>query len=339
MDFILALLRLVLSIIFGVAGITKLLDRPGTREAVINFGAPAPMAPALAVALPIAELLITLGLLFNRSAWLSALAALLILSVFMVAISVNLAQGRSHDCHCFGQLHSRPLGWPTLVRNVIFALLALVILWRFKPASPALNRTIIGALANLDLLTGALLLLGAVAGVSALVYWRKQQKSSAEDSPPANEGLPLNTPAPHFEIESYDGGNRSLSQLLEPGKPLLLLFTNPKCGPCLSLFQEIRDWQKLHGDQLTIALISRGTVKENFVSVARNGLGEVLLQEKSEVAQLFKATATPTGVIVNPEGRIASYLAAGGGEIRKLLESVLGKPLEIPTNELPTKAN
>src|SRR5688572_29551452 len=118
------LLRIALSAIFAVAGITRLLDLRGTREAVKNFGAPEALVPALAILLPIAELSIAVGLLFNLSASISALGSLLLLGLFVVAISVNLAQGRTHDCHCFGQIHSRPLGWPTLVRNVSFALAA-----------------------------------------------------------------------------------------------------------------------------------------------------------------------------------------------------------------------
>ncbi|HKO98979.1 MAG TPA: MauE/DoxX family redox-associated membrane protein [Pyrinomonadaceae bacterium] len=327
MDLILALLRLALSIIFGVAGITKLMDRRGTREAVVNFGAPASLAPAIALILPIIELLITVGLLFNSTTWWSALLALLTLTVFMVAISVNLAQGRTHDCHCFGQLHSRPLGWPTLIRNILFALAVVVVLWRFEPnAYPAIHTTIAAAFADLNKIIVLLFVVALFSGAAALGIWQRKRKQVASNAAEIT-GLPLDTPAPEFELESYDGGNRSLKQLLEPGKPLLLLFTNPKCGPCLTLFDEIKDWQQSHGDKLTIALISRGTIKENFVSVAKNGLGEVLLQQKFEVAQLFGANATPSAVVVSPEGVIFSHVAAGADEIRNLLESVLGKPL------------
>ena len=115
------LLRLGLSAVFGVAGVTKLLDQRGTRDAVKNFGSPESLAPTLALILPIAELAIAAGLLFKSTVVVSDLAALLVLGLFVLVISVNLAGGRTHDCHCFGQLYSRPLGWPTLARNVIFA--------------------------------------------------------------------------------------------------------------------------------------------------------------------------------------------------------------------------
>src|SRR5258705_5480320 len=126
------LLRIALGAVFGIAGITKLLDPPGTREAVKNFGSPKPLVPILSIALPIVELAIATGLLFSNTARASAVAALIVLALFIVAISASLARGETHDCHCFGQLYSRPLGWPTLARNVVFALGAAFVLWQVE---------------------------------------------------------------------------------------------------------------------------------------------------------------------------------------------------------------
>jgi thiol-disulfide isomerase/thioredoxin len=321
MNLIIVLLRIALSAVFAVAGITKLLDQKGTRNALKNFGAPQPLVLALSFLLPIAELLTAAGLVFVRTTRPSAFAALLMLSVFVVAISVNLARGRTHDCHCFGQLHSRPLGWPTLVRNLVFALGASIVLWQAQ-ARPRLS--IFDTVVQLGLFQWLLLLAGlaVVTGIPAYLHRRQQRwlmKTSA-----APQGLPLDSIAPPFELNAYAGGKTSLEQLLAYGKPLLLIFTNPSCGPCVVLFKEIKEWQESHSDQLTIALISFGTIKENFVNVARNRLGQVLLQQEREVAASYGANVTPTGVVVNVHGRIASPLAAGADEIRKLLETVLG---------------
>ena len=143
MHLLTVLLRIALSAVFGIAGVTKLLDQPGTREAVQNFGAPASLAPTLSIALPIVELAIAAGLLFVNTTRLSALAALLLLLLFVAAIAVNLARGHTHDCHCFGQLYSRPLGWPTLVRNLFFALMAGFVLWQAQtePSPSIVRRT------------------------------------------------------------------------------------------------------------------------------------------------------------------------------------------------------
>ena len=332
MHLITVLLRLTLSAIFGSAGVTKLIDPPGTREALKNFGSPDPLAPALAIALPIVELAIAAGLLFTNTTRASACAALIVLTMFIVAVGVNLARGRTHDCHCFGQLYSRPLGWPTLVRNIIFALGAVFVLWQVG-REPGLS--IVSTLAQLNA-SQWLWLLGAVAVVIVvLIYLQRRQKHLVVETPKSPQGLPLDSVAPPFELTAYAGGTTSLTQLLAYGKPLLLIFTNPTCGPCVTLFAEVKDWQQSHREQLTIALISFGTIKENFVNVARNRLGQVLLQQEREVAEQYGAHVTPTAVIVNANGRIGSPLAAGADEIRKLLTTLLGNSHSSPHHHHP----
>jgi peroxiredoxin len=49
------------------------------------------------------------------------------LLLFVAGIGYNLARGRTPDCHCFGQLHSAPAGWSTLIRNLVLAALAGVV--------------------------------------------------------------------------------------------------------------------------------------------------------------------------------------------------------------------
>ena len=135
-------LRFALSVIFGVAGVAKLLDLRGTREAVTNFGVPPSFAKAVGFILPLTEIGIALGLLFAKSARLSAVAASALLMIFVVAIAVNLLRGRAPECHCFGQLYSRPLGWPTLARNLVFAVCSLFVFWQVQLDAKAALATV-----------------------------------------------------------------------------------------------------------------------------------------------------------------------------------------------------
>jgi thioredoxin-related protein len=105
------------------------------------------------------------------------------------------------------------------------------------------------------------------------------------------------------------------------------------------LFKEIKEWQQSHTEQLTIAIISFGTIKQNFVNVARNGLGQVLLQQEREVAEKYGAHVTPTAVVVDTNGRIASPLAAGADEIRNLLAKVLGNSFNSNHHHAPGHAH
>lgn len=175
--------RLVLSVIFGVAGAAKLLDLRGAREAVTNCGVPPSFAKAVAVMLPLTEIGIALGLLFAKSARQSALAASVLLMVFVVAIGVNLLRGRAPECHCFGQLYSRPLGWPTLARNLVFAVCALFVFWQVQlEAKPALAPGLTSAAQSASLFV-------AVAAVTTLLLlWNRSKRNVVNDRDTVPEG-------------------------------------------------------------------------------------------------------------------------------------------------------
>ena len=322
---LLIVLRLGLSVVFGVAGVAKLLDQKGTREAVVSFGLSASWAKPFAWLLPVAELAIAIGLLSLNTAPAAALAALLLLALFITAIAINLSRGRTPDCHCFGQLYSRPLGWPTLARNVGFAVGAMILIWQRGDAIRAsglwLSQYAGGQYAPLSVFIVAVV-------VSATIVLLRQAKAkqtgAAHDhSSPETKGLPVGSPAPEFQLPAYRREQTSLNELLAVGKPVLLIFSNPHCGPCAALFQELAQWQHTYPDQVTIAVVTQGTLKENFVNIARNDLRNILFQEQREIAEAYQCLATPTGVLVSAAGLIASTPAPGADNIRALINSTL----------------
>src|SRR5439155_23099903 len=56
MNIALLIARLVLAVVFVVAGLTKLADRAGSRQTLIDFGVPARLATPGGLLLPLAEL-------------------------------------------------------------------------------------------------------------------------------------------------------------------------------------------------------------------------------------------------------------------------------------------
>lgn len=124
MGMALLIARLALAVVFLVAAVGKLADRPGARRgprtSASRPGSPAPWR----FVLPLVEIAVALALLPSQSARWGALAAGVLLVVFSVAIAVSLARGREPDCHCFGQLHSAPAGPTVLLRNVALAAVA-----------------------------------------------------------------------------------------------------------------------------------------------------------------------------------------------------------------------
>jgi uncharacterized membrane protein YphA (DoxX/SURF4 family)/peroxiredoxin len=311
MPLVILLVQVALSLVFGLAGVTKLLDLAGTRRTIKDFGAPDSTVELISFLLPLTEIAVAVFLLFSSSALYASYAALVLLTLFIVVVGASILRGQTTECHCFGQVYSRPVGWSTLLRNGVFTLGAIVLIWRSSNLS-SITSSAVGL--------GVFLTLLIVLGLSILVL-RKQRR--VESAQPVSRGLAVGTTAPLFDLPHYEGGTGSLPELLAQGKQVLLIFTSPLCGPCVSLFQEIGEWQRTHGNELTVAIVSRGTIKENFVNTVRNGLQNVLLQNDHEVADLYLTNVTPAGVMIRKDGTIGSLVAKGADEIRVLLKSTL----------------
>ena len=84
-----------------------------------------------------------------------------------MGVTYNLARGRKPECHCFGQIHSAPVGWKTLARNGVLAAVAGFILWAgYKGGAGPGALSWLGALSRAQLvgLLGGLLVLVLLAG-------------------------------------------------------------------------------------------------------------------------------------------------------------------------------
>jgi peroxiredoxin/uncharacterized membrane protein YphA (DoxX/SURF4 family) len=361
MDVALLLARLLLASVFMVAGAAKLADREGSRRALADFGVPTPLATPLGVLLPLAELAVAAALIPAATAWWGAAGALVLLLLFVVAIAVNLARGRKAECHCFGQLHSEPAGWKTLARNGVLAAVAGFVVWQgYDGTGPSA----VGWLASLSGVQAAGLVVGlAVLSVLAaqsllLLNLIKQNgrllmrvdalewglgggaatspNGSVATRPPL--GLPIGATAPEFDLPSLHGETLTLESLRAAGKPVMLLFTDPNCGSCTAMLPEIRRWQKEHAEELTISLVSQGTVVENRAKSTEHGLRGVLMEQDWGVSEAYEVEASPSAVLVRPDGTIGSPVLEGPVAISDLLAYAVGKRSQLPLHSGGQKA-
>lgn len=111
--------------------------------------------------------------------------------------------------------------------------------------------------------------------------------------------------------------------------PVLLLFTDPGCGPCNALLPQIGVWRREHATALTLAVISRGATSENRAKAREHGLGSILLDDDLAVYHSYEIPATPAAVVIDPEGRIASHAAAGPDEIAAVIAGASGSQVAV----------
>lgn len=328
---------LVLFGVFLTASATKLADLGGARQAVEEFGAPRAIAIPFGTLLPLLELGAAALLLFSATAFAGALAAAALLALFSVAIGLNLARGRTPECHCFGQVRSAPAGWPTLARNA--ALLVVAVIGAAALAGEP-EASAVSWLDRIDPNAAALLLAGAGLLAAALAAWgmlhvlrahgrlllRIDQLEAALSATgieipvlaDPEVGIPTGSEAPDFALPDLERQSVSRDDLLSPGLPLLVVFTEAGCGPCRELLPEIAAWQEEESDRLTIAIAAAGSPEDVRAAAGEHGLGNILLDEDRALFDAYRATATPSAVLIASDATAAAPLAIGPQRIRAL---------------------
>jgi peroxiredoxin len=141
-------------------------------------------------------------------------------------------------------------------------------------------------------------------------------------------GLPVGSEAPSFELPDLAGEARSLAHYR--GQSLLLLFFNPACGFCRELVPRLAASRKPEfsgekpdsegGTRPLVLIISTGGPEANRQIFDEYKLDcPVLLQKQSEVATTYQANGTPSGYLIDADGKIASEFAIGADALLALL--------------------
>jgi peroxiredoxin/uncharacterized membrane protein YphA (DoxX/SURF4 family) len=359
MDGALLAARLLLALVFVVAGLGKLADQAGSRQAITDFGLPIELSPAGGFLLPLVELAAAVLLIPKATAFWGGVLASALLAMFTLAIAVNLARGRKPDCHCFGQVASGPIGWGTLVRNAVLGAIAVFIVvqgpnhpglsavhW-FQKITPTERIGLAVALVTFTLLVaqwgflmnllrqnGRLLerietaenAITAIGSQSGEPQPDLLQQVQPQAPPQPVFGLPVGTSAPPFNLSGLYGETITLDSLRAQAKPIMLLFTDPGCGPCGDLLPDIARWQREEFDKVTVALLSRGSADANRTKMVENGVRNVLLQQGDEVAVAYQSPGTPSAVVIGADGTISTPMSPGPEPIRQLFMSQIAAP-------------
>ena len=322
---LLTLSRLLTSIVLAYAGVTKLAS-PGTlATAAESLGLRPLLARLVGRFLAPLELAVAALLLGSATAWIGAVAALVLFGGFSALIAWNLRRGRRPACACFGEASSEPISEWTIVRNLSFSGLALFVVAQGPAgAGPGVLEFAAALVGRVGLETSiaaiGLLVLAQALGV--LVLLTRMQPAAEAPAPVAVSdltqltGWPPGVRAPQFDLPDLDGHRVTLAGLLAGGREVVLFFTDPSCRPCDALLPEIGRWQEAYGALLTFAVLSQGTPSANREKAEAYGVQTVLLQGGNEVASAYRGPGTPGAVIVDRDGRIASRVASGGTAIR-----------------------
>jgi len=114
-----------------------------------------------------------------------------------------------------------------------------------------------------------------------------------------------------------------MGSLLESGRPLVLVFTSPTCGPSNKMVADLARWQSALSEEVTVAMVAGGTESANVELWEDHPETTVLLDPDDEVADTFNVAATPVALPVHPDGRIAGIPYGGNHGVEMVIRLAL----------------
>jgi uncharacterized membrane protein YphA (DoxX/SURF4 family)/peroxiredoxin len=326
----LVIARLGLAAVFIIAGVAKLADRPGTRQALADFDVPASSIDPFVLLLPLAELATAIALVFPITARWGAAGSLALLALFVAGLTRALRRGEAPDCHCFGQLHSKPASWTTVARNVVLAIPAAYV--ALTGPGPSLSSWVTSTNAS-DLWLIATGALATLAATTTLLLWRENRRLRSTDGPAAAAPRQIGALAPQFSLPSATGRVVGLQDLLADGRACVLTFVSPGCGPCVALMPELARWHHTVTGRLALTLVAQVEVMEAEALARQHALTDVLIDEQATVMHAYGVNATPSAILVASDGTVRSAPVAG----RVAIESLIRLALQDETQPAPAR--
>jgi thiol-disulfide isomerase/thioredoxin len=120
--------------------------------------------------------------------------------------------------------------------------------------------------------------------------------------------------APKVKLPDLEGTTVELADFR--GEETLILFWNPGCGFCRQMLPELKRWESEAPESAPrIVVVSAGTEEAN----REMGLASaVLLDQQFAAGRAFGASGTPSAVLVDAEGKVASEVAVGAPAVMEL---------------------
>jgi protein-disulfide isomerase len=124
-------------------------------------------------------------------------------------------------------------------------------------------------------------------------------------------------PAPEIRLSDLEGKEIGLDNFR--GQETLVLFWSPDCGFCQEMLPDLKEWEAAPPEGAPrLLVVSDGTVEENE---AMNLSSPVVLDNTYALQEAFGGGGTPSAVLVDAEGRIASEVVIGASAVLELARS------------------
>jgi len=125
---------------------------------------------------------------------------------------------------------------------------------------------------------------------------------------------------PSLKLADLKGQVVDLAQLR--GRRTLLLFWNPSCGFCQQMLDDVKSWERNPPkDAPELLIVAAGSPDD----IRKQDLGSrVLLDPYFGASQVFNSGGTPSAVLIDEQGRVASDVGVGAPDVLAMARSGAG---------------
>jgi peroxiredoxin/uncharacterized membrane protein YphA (DoxX/SURF4 family) len=159
---------------------------------------------------------------------------------------------------------------------------------------------------------GSSIALGGEA-IGALVAYARGYAAAQREAMP-ERGPEPGEPAPDLRLPDLEGDTVDLEDFR--GEKTLVLFWSPSCGFCQQILPDLKRWEgNRPEDAPKLLVVSSGAEEANR---EQGFASTVVLDGQFAVMRAFGADGTPSAVLVDEEGKVASDLAVGTSAVLEL---------------------
>ena len=122
-------------------------------------------------------------------------------------------------------------------------------------------------------------------------------------------------PAPAVRLPDLAGEPVDLADFR--GTPTFVVFWSLDCGPCMEMLDDLRAWDaNPPAGAPKLLVVSSGDPERNRATGLRS---TIVLDENFSTGYAFGAIGTPSAVLIDAEGRLASPVVAGASPVLELI--------------------
>jgi peroxiredoxin/multisubunit Na+/H+ antiporter MnhC subunit len=127
----------------------------------------------------------------------------------------------------------------------------------------------------------------------------------------------IGEPAPRFSLFDLAGNHVRTEDLR--GNATLLVFWHPRCAYCAAMRDDLRSWEEqAAAERPRLVFVAAGEL-DDIRAINRQFKSLTLMDPAFDIAPLFGTKYTPSAILIDDEGRVASSLAIGEANVRALI--------------------